>query len=196
MIDLSFLTEEEQETILAVLRRDAELKKAEEQRIENLQKTVSDRGQLRYMTGEWFYETKQLRHQDRIHGSDIIRASMRHSHKPITILELSQILPEKPSFVGSDNKEVFVPPVLCGVLQQPHTQHGDEWYQNQSQYETLQEKPRQTLQSPTKRKNPFNCKEPECHAFDERDNRLWARAVDPTQTPLEGEFFLLNFSPS
>lgn len=34
MIDLSFLTEEEQEIIQEVLRRDAELKKAEEQRIQ------------------------------------------------------------------------------------------------------------------------------------------------------------------
>lgn len=34
MIDLSFLTEEEQEIIQQVLKRDAELKKAEEQRIE------------------------------------------------------------------------------------------------------------------------------------------------------------------
>lgn len=33
MIDLSHLTEEEQEAILTVLRRDAELKKAEEDRI-------------------------------------------------------------------------------------------------------------------------------------------------------------------
>lgn len=53
----------------------------------NLQRTVSDRGQLRYLTGEWFYETKQLRHQDRIHGSDIIRASMKHTYKPLTICE-------------------------------------------------------------------------------------------------------------
>uniref|UniRef100_A0A8C2YZP1 Synaptotagmin-like 2a n=1 Tax=Cyclopterus lumpus TaxID=8103 RepID=A0A8C2YZP1_CYCLU len=122
MIDLSFLTEEEQETIRTVLKRDAKLKKAEEQRVQNLQKTVSDEGRLKYMTGEWFYETKQLRHQDRIHGSEIIRASMRHSYKPLTILELSQILPEKPSFVSSENKEVFVPPALSGILQQPHTQ--------------------------------------------------------------------------
>uniref|UniRef100_A0A3Q0TEI4 Synaptotagmin-like protein 2 n=1 Tax=Amphilophus citrinellus TaxID=61819 RepID=A0A3Q0TEI4_AMPCI len=85
MIDLSFLTEEEQETILTVLKRDAELKKLEEQRIQNLQKTVSDKSRLRNLTGEWFYETKQLRHQDRIHGSDIIRASMMHTHKPLTI---------------------------------------------------------------------------------------------------------------
>ncbi|XP_042355103.1 synaptotagmin-like protein 2 isoform X2 [Plectropomus leopardus] len=157
MIDLSFLTEEEQETILAVLRRDAELKKAEEQRVLKLQRTVSDKGQLRYMTGEWFYETKQLRHQDRIHGSELIRASMKKSYKPLTILELSQILPEKPSFVSSENKEVFVPPVLCGVLQEPHMQLSHQRYQNQDLYETAQDTPQPVLQSPTKqRKNPFD----------------------------------------
>ncbi|CAF98579.1 unnamed protein product [Tetraodon nigroviridis] len=61
-----------------------ELKKAEEQRIRNLQKTVSDRGLLRYLTGEWFYETKQRRHRERIHSADIIRASMRQAQRPPT----------------------------------------------------------------------------------------------------------------
>ncbi|KAM3602184.1 uncharacterized protein V6R79_025818 [Siganus canaliculatus] len=127
MIDLSFLTDEEQEAIVAVLKRDAELKKAEEMRVQVLQRTTSDKSQLRYMTGEWFYETKQLRHKDRIHGSDIIRASMRHKHKPLTIVELSQILPEKTSFVNSDNKELVAPPVFCGVLQEPLIQPSKEW---------------------------------------------------------------------
>ncbi|XP_049448494.1 synaptotagmin-like protein 2 isoform X4 [Epinephelus fuscoguttatus] len=176
MIDLSFLTEEEQETILAVLKRDAELKKAEEQRVQKLQRTVNDKSVLRYMTGEWFYETKQLRHQDRIHGSEIIRASMRHSYKPLTILELSQVLPEKPSFVSSENKEVFVPPVLCGVLQEPHMQLSNQRYQNQNPYETPQDTPQPMLQSPTKqRKNPFDS-----------DIELLYRAVDQTQTQNEG----------
>ncbi|XP_035522410.1 synaptotagmin-like protein 2 isoform X2 [Morone saxatilis] len=181
MIDLSFLTEEEQETILAVLRRDAELKKAEEQRVKNLHKTASDRGQLRYMTGEWFYETKQLRHQDRIHGSDIIRASMRHTHKPLTILELSQILPEKPSFVSSENKEVFVPAVLCGVLQEPHMQLSNESYQYQNPFETPQDTPKPV--SPTKqRKNPFNSEDP---ASQGKYSRLLHGAVDQSRTPNE-----------
>lgn len=55
----------------------------------NLQKSVNDKGQLKYLTGEWFYETKQLRHQDRIHGSDIIRASIKHTYKPLTICKSS-----------------------------------------------------------------------------------------------------------
>ncbi|XP_040005502.1 synaptotagmin-like protein 2 isoform X7 [Xiphias gladius] len=183
MIDLSFLTEEEQETILAVLKRDSELKKAEEQRVQNLQKTVSDKGQLRYLTGEWFYETKQLRHQDRIHGSDIVRASMRHTHKPLTILELSQILPEKSSFVSSENKEVFVPPVLCGLLQEL----SNERYHNQTPYETPEDTPKSVLQSSTKqRKNPFNRELNASHTFKEKDSRFLDGAVDQTHKPNEG----------
>ncbi|GLD47278.1 synaptotagmin-like protein 2 isoform X1 [Lates japonicus] len=188
MIDLSFLTEEEQETILAVLKRDAELKKAEEQRVHNLQKTISDRGQLRYLTGEWFYETKLLRHQDRIHGSDIIRASMRHTHKPLTILELCQILPEKSSFVSSENKEVFIPPVLCGLLQEPHLHLSNERYQNQNPYEMPQDIPKPVLQSPTKqRKNPFNAELNASHPFEEKDSQLLDGAVDQnTETKYGG----------
>ncbi|XP_008289754.1 synaptotagmin-like protein 2, partial [Stegastes partitus] len=81
MIDLSHLTEEEQGKIMTVLRRDAELKKAEEERIRKLEKILHSDPQtdtnLKYMTGEWFYEAKSLRHQDKIHGSEIILASMK-----------------------------------------------------------------------------------------------------------------------
>ncbi|XP_038565337.1 synaptotagmin-like protein 2 isoform X1 [Micropterus salmoides] len=189
MIDLSFLTEEEQETILAVLKRDTELKKAEEQRVQSLQKTVTDKGQLKYMTGEWFYETKQLRHQDRIHGSDIIRASMSHTYKPLTILELSQILPEKPSFVSSENKEVFVPPVLRGVLQEPHRQLSNEKYQNQNPHETPQDARTPLFQSPTKqRKNPFNCEVMASHTVEEKGRQLLDKTVNQTQTQKEEPF--------
>uniref|UniRef100_A0A3P8T6N0 Synaptotagmin-like protein 2 n=1 Tax=Amphiprion percula TaxID=161767 RepID=A0A3P8T6N0_AMPPE len=181
MIDLSFLSEEEQETVLSVLKRDAELKKTEEQRVQNLQKTVSDKSQLRYLTGEWFYETKQLRHPDRIHGSDIIRASMRHTHKPLTLLELSQMLPEKSSFVSSENKEVFVPPVLCGLLQEPHVQLNMEGDHNLNDYKSLQDSAKPGLQSPTKRKNPFNSELP----FKEKDNELLDGTVNQSQTPNE-----------
>lgn len=53
--------------------------------VRRLQQSTVNREQLRYLSGEWFYETKQLRHQDRIHGSDLIRASMRQTYKPLTI---------------------------------------------------------------------------------------------------------------
>ncbi|XP_065137402.1 uncharacterized protein sytl2b [Paramisgurnus dabryanus] len=82
MIDLSHLTEEEQAMIMAVLNRDSELKKSEEERIKHLQKEVPEEDRRKYMTGEWFYEVKSQRHQDRIHGSDIIIASMKHQQKP------------------------------------------------------------------------------------------------------------------
>ncbi|AWO98843.1 putative synaptotagmin-like protein 2 [Scophthalmus maximus] len=91
MIDLSHLTEEEQGKIMTVLRRDAELKRAEEERIRNLEKILdsgsqSD-GKLKYLTGEWFYQAKSLRHMDTIHGSEIILASMKQRKEPISTLK-------------------------------------------------------------------------------------------------------------
>ncbi|KAF3847594.1 hypothetical protein F7725_020622 [Dissostichus mawsoni] len=80
MIDLSHLTEEEQGMIMTVLRRDTDLKKAEEQRISKMEKLLDGsqpNTQLKYRTGEWFYEAKSLRHMDNIHGSEIILASMK-----------------------------------------------------------------------------------------------------------------------
>uniref|UniRef100_A0A8C6M0W3 Synaptotagmin-like 2a n=1 Tax=Nothobranchius furzeri TaxID=105023 RepID=A0A8C6M0W3_NOTFU len=105
MIDLSFLTEEEQESIRAVLKRDADLKRVEEKRIQNLQSTVADKRLLKYLTGEWFYKAKQHRHQDRIHGSDIIRASMRKTNKPLTLLNQATLCSEGPSHVEASSQD-------------------------------------------------------------------------------------------
>ncbi|XP_077578883.1 uncharacterized protein sytl2b isoform X2 [Stigmatopora nigra] len=82
MIDLSHLTEEERCIIMTVLRRDAHLKEAEEQRIRKLESVFSQvppsDSKLKYLTGQWFYEAKSRRHMDKIHGSEIILASMKH----------------------------------------------------------------------------------------------------------------------
>lgn len=40
-------------------------------------------------------------------------------------VELTQILPERASLMGSKSKEVFVPPVLSGLLQEPRLQSGN-----------------------------------------------------------------------
>ncbi|XP_037124429.1 synaptotagmin-like protein 2 isoform X2 [Syngnathus acus] len=81
MIDLNFLTEEERLVIMTVLRRDAQLKQADEQRIRKLESIVSQGpssdSKLKYLTGQWFYDAKSRRHMDKIHGSEIILASMK-----------------------------------------------------------------------------------------------------------------------
>lgn len=41
-------------------------------------------------------------------------------------VELSKILPERPSFVSSENKEVFVPSQLSGLIQEPEVQLSSE----------------------------------------------------------------------
>ncbi|XP_071023278.1 synaptotagmin-like protein 2 isoform X3 [Oncorhynchus clarkii lewisi] len=180
MIDLSYLTEEEQEMILSVLKRDTDLKRAEEQRVKNLQKQERDKGKLKYLTGEWFYETKSRRHRDRIHGSDIIRASISR-RKPVTILELSQMWAERPSFVNSENQDVYVPPELSGLLEEPLAQHKN-YYRDDSY--NLPE----VLQSPTKqRQNPFNSTPLTPETLEETDSQLPNEAMEQTKTP-DGEF--------
>lgn len=51
-----------------------------------LKKTEIDKRKLKYLTGEWFYETKSSRYRDKIHGTDIIRSSLTQ-RKPVTIRE-------------------------------------------------------------------------------------------------------------
>ncbi|XP_016413862.1 synaptotagmin-like protein 2 isoform X4 [Sinocyclocheilus rhinocerous] len=176
MIDLSYLTEEEQEMILAVLKRDAELKKLEEQRIKQLRKTERDRSRLKYLTGEWFYETKNHRHRDRIHGTDIIRASMRQK-KPVTILELSQRWSEKPSCVYGEKKDVYIPPELLGLIEDPSTQSHNERVEDELS-EAQQERQRPQIKP---RQNPFNS------VRSQRDEaRLINGVKEADQTPAEG----------
>ncbi|NXN17973.1 SYTL2 protein, partial [Indicator maculatus] len=159
MLDLSFLTEEEQEAIMKVLQRDAELKRTEEERVRHLPEKVKDDVQLKNMSGQWFYEAKSKRHRDKIHGADIIRASMRR--KPSTHAEMSQNKSSKAknSWVINVNKEVFVPPELHGI-----EEHQEEQLKSDSSSETtvsLLAKPEETHMktavSPVKqRRNPFN----------------------------------------
>ncbi|NXC95476.1 SYTL2 protein, partial [Certhia familiaris] len=160
MIDLSFLTEEEQEAIMKVLQRDAELKRTEEERVRHLPEKVKDRVQLKNMSGQWFYEAKSKRHRDKIHGADIIRASMRR--KPATIAELGQnkMSKAKISWVNNVNKEVFVPPDLHGIVE-----HQEEEQQKTSlsfkEVTPVLNKPEErpvkaAVSSVRQRRNPFN----------------------------------------
>ncbi|XP_010178362.1 PREDICTED: synaptotagmin-like protein 2 [Mesitornis unicolor] len=160
MIDLSFLTEEEQEAIMKVLQRDAELKRAEEERVRHLPEKVKDDVQLKNMSGQWFYEAKSKRHRDKIHGADIIRASMRR--KPATLAEVSQSKSNKAknSWVSNVNKEVFVPPELHGIEEHQEEQllkSSSSSKRITSVLDVPEERPVRAEVSPVKqRRNPFN----------------------------------------
>ncbi|XP_038252016.1 synaptotagmin-like protein 2 isoform X5 [Dermochelys coriacea] len=160
MIDLSFLTEEEQEAIMKVLQRDAELKRNEEERVRHLPEKIKNDNQLKNMSGQWFYEAKSKRHRDKIHGADIIRASIRR--KSTTMAEQSQNKSDKTknSWVNNVNKEVSVPAELSGIREE--TEEG-EVKSNQSSNALVatlnkpQESSKKVAVSPGKqRKNPFN----------------------------------------
>ncbi|XP_056592165.1 synaptotagmin-like protein 2 isoform X5 [Triplophysa dalaica] len=151
MIDLSYLTDEEQGKILAVLKRDTKLKNSEEQRIKKLHKTEKDKSRLKYLTGEWFYESKYHRHRDKIYGSDIIRASMG-LRKPVTILELSQRWDEKDGFANREKRDVFIPPELVGLIEEPSTQSQSDRVDDLHSPDP-QEQQRPQIKT---RQNPFN----------------------------------------
>ncbi|XP_063250476.1 synaptotagmin-like protein 2 isoform X3 [Prinia subflava] len=160
MIDLSFLTEEEQEAIMKVLQRDAELKRTEEERVRHLPEKVKDRVQLKNMSGQWFYEAKSKRHRDKIHGADIIRASMRR--KPATIAEVAQNKTSKAkiSWVNNVNKEVFVPPDLHGIVEHQEEEQQKTSLSSKEVTPVLnrpEERPvKAAVSSVRQRRNPFN----------------------------------------
>ncbi|XP_062948511.1 synaptotagmin-like protein 2 isoform X27 [Cynocephalus volans] len=120
MIDLSFLTDEEQEAILKVLQRDAALKRAEEERVRHLPEKIKDDQQLKNMSGQWFYEAKAKRHRDKIHGADIIRASMRKKRLHVAAEQSKERANgAKESWVNNVNKDAFLAPELAGVTEEP-----------------------------------------------------------------------------
>nr|XP_056702960.1 synaptotagmin-like protein 1 [Euleptes europaea] len=75
LLDLSFLTEEEQSTIAEVLQRDSQLQLLEEGRISKLRESVSDPSWLKILSGDWFWDVRSKRHNH--FGSDLVRASIR-----------------------------------------------------------------------------------------------------------------------
>ncbi|XP_012379618.1 synaptotagmin-like protein 1 isoform X2 [Dasypus novemcinctus] len=77
LLDLSFLTEEEQEAIADVLKRDAHLRQLDEGRVSKLRASLADPGQLKILTGDWFQEALSQRHHHTHLGSDLVRASIR-----------------------------------------------------------------------------------------------------------------------
>lgn len=58
-------------------------------KLEKMHNTGSEPdSQWKYLSGEWFYEAKSRRHMDKIHGSEIILASMKAQKAPFGVFAL------------------------------------------------------------------------------------------------------------
>ncbi|XP_053780112.1 synaptotagmin-like protein 2 isoform X3 [Desmodus rotundus] len=170
MIDLSFLTEEEQETIMEVLQRDAALKRVEEERVRHLPEKIKDGQQLKNMSGQWFYEAKAKRHRDKIHGTDIVRASMRKKRPQVA--ELAGVVEEPEEDVGPAGPSSSVVNPASTMI------------------DKSRENSRSSAVSPAKqRKNPFNSfKLPEDHLSQQTKNEQSENGrTGFSQTSKEGE---------
>uniref|UniRef100_A0A8C9PS48 Synaptotagmin-like protein 2 n=1 Tax=Spermophilus dauricus TaxID=99837 RepID=A0A8C9PS48_SPEDA len=179
MIDLSFLTEEEQEAIMKVLQRDAALKRTEEERVRHLPEKIKDDQQLKNMSGQWFYEAKAKRHRDKIHGADIIRASMRKKRLQVATKQSKDRATEaKESWVNNVNKDAFLPPELAGAVEEPKEDAAPPSPSPSvvnpasTVIDMTQENTKKSTGSPAKqRKNPFNSsKLPEDHLLPQTQN--------------------------
>ncbi|XP_003935112.3 synaptotagmin-like protein 2 isoform X3 [Saimiri boliviensis] len=178
MIDLSFLTEEEQEAIMKVLQRDAALKRAEEERVSHLPEKIKDDQQLKNMSGQWFYEAKAKRHRDKVHGADIIRASMRKKRLQVAAEQSKdRANGSKESWVNNVNKDAFLPPELAGVVEEPDdaapvSPSSSVVNPASTVIDMSQENARKPNVSPAKqRKNPFNSSRlPEGHSSQQTKN--------------------------
>ncbi|XP_069325223.1 synaptotagmin-like protein 2 isoform X15 [Eulemur rufifrons] len=197
MIDLSFLTEEEQETIMKVLQRDAALKRVEEERVRHLPEKIKDDQQLKNMSGQWFYEAKAKRHKDKIHGADIIRASMRKKRLQVAAEQSKdRANGAKESWVNNVNKDAFLPSELAGVVEEPEedaapTSLSSSVVNSASTVIAMsQENTRKPAVSPAKqRKNPFHSsKLPEDHSSQQTKNEQSKNGrAGLFQTSKEGE---------
>ncbi|XP_041107438.1 synaptotagmin-like protein 2 [Polyodon spathula] len=83
-LDLSFLSVEEENSVLEVLNRDARLRNLENGRIRQLKLLNFDPGKLKIMTGEWFDEMKCRRYGENYSAIDVVRSSFRIKRNPAT----------------------------------------------------------------------------------------------------------------
>ncbi|XP_056333185.1 synaptotagmin-like protein 2 [Danio aesculapii] len=86
LLDLSFLSAEEEAAIRQVLLRDEDLKRLESGRVRKLRQSVPDLQQLKNLTGEWFEELRIKRYGQQTDVTAVVRTSMRWKktavHKP------------------------------------------------------------------------------------------------------------------
>uniref|UniRef100_A0A8C3QHG6 RabBD domain-containing protein n=1 Tax=Cyanoderma ruficeps TaxID=181631 RepID=A0A8C3QHG6_9PASS len=109
--DLSFLNEEEARAIFQVLQRDAELRRAEKDRVSKLLKRKKSEKGLQGVTGEWFEEIKRRKFQNYVDASRMLKPPLEHqlrkskntNHKEIKMSSRTNPQAQKttsPSFLG------------------------------------------------------------------------------------------------
>ncbi|XP_062370625.1 exophilin-5 [Cinclus cinclus] len=76
--DLSFLNEEEARAIFQVLQRDAELRRAEKDRVSKLLKRKKSEKGLQGVTGEWFEEIKRRKFQNYMDVNRMLKPPLEH----------------------------------------------------------------------------------------------------------------------
>ncbi|KAG8588669.1 hypothetical protein GDO81_006055 [Engystomops pustulosus] len=133
LLDLSFLTGEEQRVINQVLERDTQLREKDEQRIQKLRSSLSDPRVLKRLSGDWFSDVRARRPWGQIGGVDIVRASIRRKKKTRGEWDQSWAQDDKElngDYDSEDSEEKETKPTIIRIsslsLQQDSSDEGQE----------------------------------------------------------------------
>ncbi|XP_078068872.1 synaptotagmin-like protein 2 [Mustelus asterias] len=173
MMDLSFLSEEEQFALQEVLQRDTALRKLEENRIRKLKRTSFDAKKLRVMTGEWFAEVKSKRFGEISSGIDILKNSF---NKKKMIPDVQEV-----AIKASKDENVFLSP---SPKYQDISSEPDAFKSDKRLLEEAEPIPRtNAMMSQSQLQATVNRREPEDEARirEEGDNKLYRKGLRKDQ---------------
>lgn len=172
MMDLSFLSEEEQLALQEVLQRDTALRKLEENRIRKLKRTSFDAKKLRVMSGEWFAEVKSKRFGEISSGIDILKNSFNKKKKIPVVQEVA--------VKASKDADVFLSPSpkYQAISSEPEAFKSDKRLLEEEPIPRINAMRSQSqLQATANRGKPDD----EAKTWEEGDNKLYRKGLDEDQ---------------
>ncbi|XP_025890820.1 exophilin-5 [Nothoprocta perdicaria] len=190
--DLGFLSAEEARAIFHVLQRDAELRRAERDRVRRLLKRKTSETGLQGVTGEWFEEIQRKKFQNNTDVNRLLKQPLEHqlrkskkaNHKEFKMSSHASPAAQKntsASFLG------FRSPFAWLFS-----------FRKSRKQQTLKE-PRYDCSASTSPKgeemaaaetyNPPTSTEPSCHPFEANQDELVEKTTQEWNEQLEKEFF-------
>ncbi|XP_015501073.1 exophilin-5 isoform X2 [Parus major] len=190
--DLSFLNEEEARAIFQVLQRDAELRRAEKDRVSKLLKRKKSEKGLQGVTGEWFEEIKRRKFQNYSDVNRMLKPPLEHqlrkskntNHKEIKMSSRTNPQAQKTtsaSFLGFRSPFAW----LSSFRKSRKTQT-----QKQARYDSSASPPSKVEEMATAEMcNSSMSAETSAHSFDTNQNETMEKSTLEWNEQLEKEIF-------
>lgn len=129
VLDLSFLTADEESMILKVLQRDENLRKNDSGRLRRLRESTLDPEQVKDVTGEWFEDLKAQRFGHPCDITAVVKSSIRKKKTPAPKINpfMSYTETNDSRGTGVTNSNLLSSSrVLSAFTEEPHQEYTDE----------------------------------------------------------------------